>query len=222
MRFTIYVIDAILTFLLQSDNQMPKQIRKKIPQSKKNHLPSSQGELRIIGGKWRSRKLTFPAVEGLRPSPSRVRETLFNWLTPFLTSSHCLDLFAGCGALGFEALSRGADSVTMVEQNRQVVNQLEENKRLLQADAITILTQDATDTNKLNGSFDIIFCDPPFNKGLIEPLLSRLNLSDILNPSTLIYVESEKKLKTIQLPSGWNLLKEKSMGDVRCRLIKVS
>ena len=199
---------------------MKRQFTKKTSSAKPFRESQSKGELRIIGGKWRSRKLTFPAVEGLRPSPSRVRETLFNWLTPFLPGSHCLDLFAGSGALGFEALSRGASSVTMVEQNTQVVSQLLKNKMLLNADELHILKQDALDLSSLDQQFDIIFCDPPFNKAFIQPLINDMYHKCLLKPDAKIYIETEKKLTHIIWPENWLLLKEKVAGDVRSRLFE--
>lgn len=194
--------------------------------SKSNHSPSSkQGELRIIGGKWRGRKISFVAADGLRPSPSRIRETLFNWLNNDISSSHCLDLFAGSGALGFEALSRGAGSVAMVELNKLVTGQLKNNKELLQAQALQIIHQDATELQNLRGllkhKIDIVFCDPPFNKQLVQPLLQALDNSGLLQSSALIYVETEKNLIDLTLPLHWTPIKEKVAGDVRYRLIKV-
>jgi len=179
------------------------------------------GELRIIGGKWRSRKLLFPSVDGLRPSPSRIRETLFSWLNQQLPASNCLDLFSGSGALGFEALSRGASAVKMVEQNKQVVQQLEKNKTLLEAKHLDILHQDACNLSTIKGSFDIVFCDPPFNQGFIQPLLNHLDESNLFNSGARLYIETEKNLTELQLPDGWILLKEKVAGDVRYRLVDV-
>lgn len=197
----------------QSTNQSAKQSSK---QSVKQF-----GELRIIAGRWRSRKLTFPAIAGLRPSPSRVRETLFSWLTPMLTNSHCLDLFAGSGALGFEALSRGANAVTMVEQNKHICHQLLKNKDILNAKQLSILNQDGCNLSLIEGHFDIVFCDPPFNQGFIQPLIDGLEQSDLLNSSAMLYLETEKSLLNIDLPDKWTLLKEKVTGDVRYRLIEV-
>jgi len=179
------------------------------------------GELRIIAGKWRSRKLTFPTVQGLRPSPSRIRETLFSWLNFQIADSQCLDLFSGSGALGFEALSRGAKAVMVVELNKQVVQQLKINKDLLQAEQLLILNQDASNLAIIKGSFDIVFCDPPFNLGLVQPLLDDLHQSDLLNSAARLYIETEKSLTSLKLPTDWNLLKEKVTGDVRYRLIEV-
>ena len=154
-------------------------------QSRKKDI--GQGELKIIGGLWRSRKIMFPAVQGLRPSPSRIRETLFSWLTPILPASNCLDLFAGSGALGFEALSRGANSVTMVEQNQLVVKQLLTNKQLLNAENLSVLKMDARSLSAVDGCFDIVFCDPPFNQGFVQPLIEDLHQSKLLKSSARLY-----------------------------------
>ena len=201
---------------------MKKQFSKKTSPTKLFRGSQSQGELRIIGGKWRSRKLIFPTVDGLRPSPSRVREMLFNWITPVLPGSHCLDLFAGSGAFGFEALSRGAGAVTMVEQNSQVISQLLQNKTLLDASELEILKQDAFDLSSIDGQFDIVFCDPPFNKGFIQPLIDDLQLTNLLKVNAKVYIETEKKLTQITVPENWVLLKEKVAGDVRSRLFTIN
>lgn len=196
--------------------------------SSKNKKPplNKQGELRIIAGKWRGRKITFVAVDGLRPSPSRIRETLFNWLNNDISSSHCLDLFAGSGALGFEALSRGAESVAMVELNKIVTQQLKKNREHLQTDALQIIQQDATQLQNLKSilkhKIDIVFCDPPFNNQLVQPLLQALDDSGLLQNTALIYIETEKSLTNLLLPEHWTLIKEKVAGDVRYRLIEVS
>lgn len=194
--------------------------------SKSKKAPSDkQGELRIIAGKWRGRKISFIAVDGLRPSPSRIRETLFNWLNNDISSSHCLDLFAGSGALGFEALSRGAESVAMVELNKTVTRQLKSNKEHLQTESLKIINQDATQLQYLSSllkhKIDIVFCDPPFNKGFVQPLLLSLDDSTLLQNSALIYVETEKSLVDLSLPEHWTIIKEKVAGDVRYRLIEV-
>jgi 16S rRNA (guanine966-N2)-methyltransferase len=166
--------------------------------------------VRIIGGEWRRRWLTFPAVEGLRPTPDRVRETLFNWLGQTLDGKTCLDLFAGSGALGFEALSRGAAQVVMVERDRQVMQALRENAKslgmtgpeFLEADAMQLLAREQR-------RFDVIFLDPPFHKGIL-PLLFPL-LEKRLNPGGMVYAESEKPL---ELDEGWQIWRESRAGRV--------
>ncbi len=204
---------------------MSKQSRNYYQSNNRSTQHPDQGDLRIIAGMWRSRKLTFPAIQGLRPTPSRIRETLFNWLAPDLPGSHCLDLFAGSGALGFEALSRGADRVTMIEKNREITGALQRNKRLLGADGLSILNQDTMEgIVKLDpiNSFDILFCDPPFNQHLMEPLIQAMENSTVLSENAKLYIETEKSLTNLEFPANWSLLKEKTAGDVRYRLLEVS
>ena len=200
---------------------MSRQSRKKIRSTKSTNKDIEQGELKIIGGQWRSRKILFPVVQGLRPSPSRIRETLFSWLKPVLPGSDCLDLFAGSGALGFEALSRGAKAVTMVEKNQLVVKQLLTNKELLNAEGLKVMKMDARSLSAVGGCFDIIFCDPPFNQGLVQPLIEDLHQSKLLKSGARLYIETEKNLTALSLPNEWTQLKEKVAGDVRYRLIDV-
>ncbi len=201
---------------------MSRQSGKKYRSSNKSKASGNTGQLRIIAGKWRSRKIFFSDVAGLRPTPARIRETLFNWLTPVLPASHCLDLFAGSGALGFEALSRGAEFVTLLDQNPQIIMQLQDNKKLLVAENLQILNQDAMDLSAIRGRFDIVFCDPPFNLGLIQPLINKLHECNLLSDSAKLYMETEKNLTSLHFPEGWQLLKEKVAGDVRYRLISIS
>jgi len=179
---------------------MSKQPRKKNRYGNNSDVANHSGELRIIAGTWRSRKLSFPAVDGLRPTPGRIRETLFNWLTSDIAGSHCLDLFAGSGALGFEALSRGANTVTMIDQNPQITRQLQNNKKLLGAKALQILNQDATNLSAIKGHFDILFCDPPFNQGIVQPLIDKLQHCELLNDHAKLYIETEKSLTSLELP----------------------
>ncbi len=191
-----------------------------------NHKTSKQtlakSELRIIAGQWRGRKVSFLPVEGLRPTPSRIRETLFNWINPMITNAHCLDCFAGSGALGFEALSRGAQSVTMIELHRDVIRELKNNRTLLDTTQLTIIQQDALVEIQSEQLFDIVFCDPPFNQGLVKPVLENLEQSNCLNDEAVVYLETEKSLKDLELPQGWKIIKEKIAGDVKYMLIKVS
>jgi len=183
--------------------------------------PSPNGELRIIAGKWRGRKILFSEVNGLRPTSARIRETLFNWLNPVIHKANCLDLFAGSGALGFEALSRGAEFVCMVERHPKVVHQLQKIKCSLEIDALQIIKQDALTPLKTKQLFDIIFCDPPFQLGLVPEVIKTLVKAPILAPNALIYVETEKKHAPIECPETWNLVKDKTAGEVRYRLYEV-
>ena len=165
---------------------------------------AGEGRLRIIGGAWRSRILRFPAVQDLRPTSDRVRETLFNWLRQDLTGKVCLDLFAGSGALGFEALSRNAASVVMIESAAEVRASLSLNARTLQAGArLKIAAGDALQfLRTCEDRFDVIFCDPPFR----EDWFSRLwpLLEKVLSESGVVYAECGR---TLELPPGWQSLK---------------
>ena len=175
--------------------------------------------LRIIGGQWRGRKLAFPDVEGLRPTPDRVRETLFNWLTPFIRGARCLDLFAGSGALGLEALSRGASEVVLVDSHAEVVNCLGDHLKLLGAeDRAHLVKADVsvflgTVTDIKTTPFDIIFLDPPYHSGLLQPSMTKLQ-NGWLNTGARIYFEANRKEDLPELPVGWSLYREKTAGQV--------
>lgn len=177
-------------------------------------------QLRIIGGTWRSRRVSFPAVEGLRPSPDRVRETLFNWLAPIIAGSRCLDLYAGSGALGLEALSRGAKAVTFVDSDRHVVQQLEQNLQLLGArDARVVQSEALSFLHRSPQPFDVVFLDPPFRNNLLPACLERL-AAGWLAPAARVYVESEAELGEPVVPPGWELLRSKQAGQVRYSLLQ--
>ncbi len=151
--------------------------------------------LRIIGGEWRSRKLQFLDAPGLRPTPDRIRETLFNWLQGSIYDSNCLDLFAGSGAIGLEALSRGAESVDFVEKNASASEQLNSNLKLLKNDS-TVFKMDALsflDKHSAEQPYDIIFLDPPYRKGLLDKSLELLSTKALINENTLIYLEHESE-----------------------------
>ncbi len=167
-------------------------------------------KVRIIGGEWRSRILTFPAQDGLRPTPDRVRETLFNWLGQYLAGKTCLDLFAGSGALGFEASSRGATQVTLIEQSPKVIAALRENAAKLGADRVTIQRADGLRWLGTNaGVYDVIFLDPPFQSGALDKLLPQLIAH--MTPGGCAYVESGAE---IVAPPGLQLAKSAHAGQV--------
>lgn len=177
--------------------------------------------LRIIGGHWRGRKLAFPDVEGLRPTPDRVRETLFNWLQHDIHGARCLDLFAGSGALGLEALSRGASRVVFVDNSRLVTDQLETHLQTLQCQDAAVLRMSALDyLQRGSGSehYDIIFLDPPFHHELVQKSVHLLEEKGWLKPGAFIYLETESSLKELHLPAGWEVLREKHAGQVTYRL----
>ena len=189
-----------------------------MPPSKPTKKTSTTNQVRINAGVWRSRLLKFPYVDGLRPTPERVRITVFNWLGQDLTGKTCLDLFAGTGAFGFEALSRNAKSVTMVENSRQAYQSLLQNQSLLKAENCQILNQDAllflaSNTQK----FDVIFCDPPYNKAWLEKLLPVLNQH--LSQVGMLYVEAEFEIK---VDATWQVVKQNKAGNVYYHLLKLA
>ncbi len=176
--------------------------------------------LRIIAGRWRGRKLDFPARPGLRPTPDRVRETLFNWLQPVIPGAHCLDLFAGSGALGWEALSRGAAGVVMVDSDRSVVKNLRDNGKRLGAEGLTVLQGRALEylAGSPAGPFDIVFLDPPYRQGLLPGCIHQLERGGWLAPHAWIYVESEAGLPLPPLPAGWGISHSNKAGQVSYNL----
>lgn len=180
---------------------------------------SAMNTIRIIGGQWRGRKLNFPDGEGLRPTGDRIRETIFNWLSPYIAGSHCLDAFAGSGALGIEAASRGAEQVTFLELFKPAYQQLIANQQLINATNCTIhLTDSLNWLTSHTGSYDIIFLDPPFGKDLVEKSLAIIVENNLLKDKGLVYVEMDSKE---QLPSlqGFTIMKEKIAGNVCYRLL---
>lgn len=177
---------------------------------------SSRQSIRIIGGQWRGRRLAFPDIEGLRPTSDRIRETLFNWLQPYLPGSVCIDLFSGSGALGFEAASRGADTVDMVELNAEAYKQLLVNKSLLAAEQCRLSRQSAQQfLTQSNTCYDIVFLDPPFQADLWSEIADLLMQNSLLHPGSLIYVEFDKNHDMAALPARWHLLKDKRAGEVK-------
>ncbi len=175
--------------------------------------------VRIIGGVWRRRVLKFPTAPELRPTSDRARETLFNWLAPHISGRRCLDLFAGSGALGFEAASRGAQSVVMVDNDRQVIQQLHNNRTSLGAAQIDIVTADALRyLNACVREFDLIFVDPPFHLGLAQLACSSLLTSQCLQGSGLVYVECELGESVAMKPGAWQLHRQCTYGEVNHQL----
>lgn len=176
---------------------------------------AKQSKLRIIAGEWRSRQLVFEDTPELRPTPSRVRETVFNWLQTDVIASHCLDLFAGSGALGFEAASRRAKRVVMVENNAQACRLINQNKVKLSAEQIKIVQGDVF--KFLAGGatpFDVVFLDPPFSKGMAQQTCQWLEDKGWLTPQAKIYVEVERQLVLDGVPENWQCLKHKKAGEV--------
>lgn len=196
-----------------------RQSSRRANDSKKEKQSSLQGQVRIIGGDWRGRKLPVLMSEGLRPTSDRVRETLFNWFQFDVPGAHCLDLFAGSGALGLEALSRGAGLVQFVEFSPQVASQLQQNlqtlkvpaerAKLSQADALSWLDR------PVEKAFDLVFLDPPFHKDFLPKVLEKLFDNGYLDCKSILYLEQEKSQDLPSLPAGWELQKEKTTSQVR-------
>jgi 16S rRNA (guanine966-N2)-methyltransferase len=185
--------------------------------------PVKQSHLRIIGGLWRGRKLTFTPADGLRPTPDRVRETLFNWLAPSIRGARCLDLFAGSGALGLEALSRGAGYCDFVDTSAAAIRQIELHLQTLhggeracchQGPALTFLQED-------RACHDIVFIDPPFGKNLVDPICERLAGSGRVSAGGFIYIEMAAQERAPNVPSNWRLHREKAAGEVAYRLFEM-
>ena len=181
--------------------------------------------VRINAGEWRSRLIKFPDAEGLRPTPERVRQTVFNWLGQDLTGLNCLDLFSGTGVMGFEALSRGAIAVTLVEKSSPAYKALISNKQLLQADKANILHQDALQfLNQNTLKFNIIFLDPPYNQEWLPKVLPLI--ATHLHEGGLVYVEAEYALDESQLNASagfmddWQIVKQNKAGNVFYHLLK--
>lgn len=185
--------------------------------AKKN---TSSGQVRIISGQWRSRKLPIHDLEGLRPTTDRVRETLFNWIANDIRGARVLDCFAGSGALSLEALSRYAEFATMIELQRDAANQLKQNLATLQCQNADVINGDSLQVlaKGTKSGFDLVFIDPPFRKELANKAIDLLMAHQWLNNNALIYVETESEIATLALPTSWVPLKEKQAGQVTYRL----
>jgi 16S rRNA (guanine966-N2)-methyltransferase len=178
------------------------------------------GQVRIIAGQWRSRRLPIQDLEGLRPTTDRVRETLFNWLANDIVNARVLDCFGGSGALALEALSRYASFAQIIELQRGAAIQLRENLQTLKCDKAEVLNADTLVVLQKGCAqgFDVVFIDPPFRKGLAEKTIQLLDTQGWLNDGALIYVEIESELTQLAIPSRWHALKEKNAGQVSYRL----
>ena len=185
---------------------------------------SPPGRLRIVAGKWRGRLLHVPDAPGLRPTSERIRETLFNWLTPVLPGARCLDLFAGTGALGLEAMSRGAAEVVLVESNVTALRSLHQSVDALDADGVHVVGGDAYDylRSAESSRFDIVFLDPPYAHDSIGELCRLMAERDWLAPGARVYFEQDRSQAPVALPEGWSLYRQKSAGQVRYSLARVS
>ncbi|ELO6156050.1 16S rRNA (guanine(966)-N(2))-methyltransferase RsmD [Acinetobacter tandoii] len=178
-----------------------------------------KNQLRIIGGEWKRRQLAFASIEGLRPTPDRVRETLFNWLMWDIQNAQVLDICTGSGALSFEALSRGAKHVTMIEPDRTQAQFLKQNIQLLKAENCELKVATAQQIlPTLKSSFDLVFLDPPYSLNLWEELAK---LADpLIAENGLIYIEADRELNMLNLPHSWQAIKQTKAGTVRAALYK--
>ena len=199
---------------------------RKIPNSKpQKQTLKAMGEVRVIAGLWRGRKLPVLNAEGLRPTTDRVKETLFNWLMMDVANARCLDCFAGSGSLGIEALSRQAQAVVFLEKFANAAQQLKKNLASLKTDKATVINTDTlTYLSQKNSTepFEIIFIDPPFHHNFVPQVLTLLQQNNWLAENALIYVETEKNHPPLLLAENWQIIKEKSAGMVTSRLIQVN
>lgn len=180
----------------------------------------AEGQVRIIGGAWRGRKLKVPDMAGLRPTPDRVRETLFNWLAPTIAGTYCLDAFAGSGALGFEALSRGATHVVMVDESLPIVRLLQEQAQIFKTTEAEIYRASVPQQlKKPLKPFDIVFIDPPYQHNLLLPCCFYLEENQFLAEKAYIYLEARETLHESQLPANWKISKSKRAGQVGYHLV---
>ncbi len=178
--------------------------------------------MRIIGGEWRGRRLPVPDLPGLRPSGDRCRETLFNWLQPHIRGAICVDLFAGSGSLGMEAASRGAAEVILIEKLNLAARILRENVTRMNAENVKVISIDALQW--LHGcataSLDVAFVDPPFGIQLESRALELINIRNCIRPGGFVYVETARDIGLAGPQPGWEIAKEKVIGDVRMVLLK--
>ena len=188
-----------------------------------SNASGGRNSVRIIGGGWRGRRVSFPDIPGLRPTPDRVRETLFNWLQQAIAGARCLDLFAGSGALGLEALSRGAKELVFVEQAVAASRALREQLIRLgaQPKGQVVEMGAARYLRSAPQAFDIVFLDPPFGRGALAEYVPMLDTGLWLKPGALVYLENEKTEGVPLLPPHWQLLKSKSAGEVGYHLARV-
>jgi len=183
-------------------------------------LKNAPQQVRIIGGVWRGSKLPVMMRDGLRPTASRTRETLFNWLQPMIQGSHCLDLFAGSGVLGFEAVSRGAARADLIEMDRQVVDILQQQALRLHARQVNIVHQAAQKfISQTDHQYDVVFIDPPFHEIDLANFLTQLHTTQIVKTDAKIYIEAPKQCLPDELPTNWVWQRQSKAGEVEYGLI---
>jgi 16S rRNA (guanine966-N2)-methyltransferase len=183
---------------------------------------SPRNRLRIIAGRWRGVPITFPPLSGVRPTPDRVRETLFNWLQPTIVGASCLDLFAGSGALGFEALSRGAQRAVLVDRDPHLARHLSETAANLSAEGAEVVASEALQfLQRSPRPFDVVFLDPPYASNMLPEVCARL-AQGWLAPNALVYLEAPADGRLPALPTSWSLHRSKRAGQVGYHLLRAS
>lgn len=194
----------------------PRNPMRSESRTKPQTMHTSGGQLRIIAGEWRSRKLPVANVPGLRPTADRVRETVFNWLAMITPGARVLDVFSGTGAMAMEALSRGASSAVLLEKSPVAATTLKNNLALLKAESARVIETDSLNWLKqpAETTFDLIFLDPPFRMNLLEPACQLLNNNGYLHGNSRIYIEVEKELAPLPVPDNWQPEKSKTAGQV--------
>ncbi len=198
---------------------------KTLASKKKKPIKTQKSTIRIIGGQWRGRKLAVGEEDGLRPTSDRLRETLFNWLAPYIHGAQCLDAFAGTGSLGFEALSRGAESVQFIELNPRSAEQIRTNITQLNADATLSQCSFNIWQPEVPKTFDLVFLDPPFGENLWQQALTHLCDSVTLAEEALIYIERPNQIPPeaqFNVPNNWAPIKEKTFGQVHAMVYKTN
>lgn len=184
-------------------------------------MKQQSNRIRIIAGQWRGRFIDFADLPAVRPTPNRVRETLFNWLQGAIEGADCLDLFAGSGALSIEAVSRGARHAVLVESDRAVAGVLSRQIQRLGSDQLELCCTDAFRfLQRDNRSFDIVFLDPPFATGELDQLLEEITSGGTIKPSGLIYVESDCRQEQIPLPQNWRWKRLQTVSKVSCGILQ--
>ncbi len=190
--------------------------------SKKNSQSGAPNRLRIVGGRWRGSRIEFPAIAAIRPTPDRVRETLFNWLQHDIVGTRCLDLFAGSGALGLEALSRGAAHVTFVDREPRIGKHLAATlERLRAANAEVVVSDALSYLEQARSKFDIVFLDPPFSMEVLPQVLRSLTEGWVA-AGAFVYVECSADAPLVELPKGWSVHRSKRAGQVGYHLLRAA
>jgi len=192
-------------------------------------LVMNSSQIRIIAGRWRGRKISFPTNLTIRPTPDRIRETVFNWLSPYLVNRVCLDLYAGSGALGFEALSRGAIEMVFVDSEPAIIKNLKSRHTILNIDAeigknnVRYHCSDALKyLSSEEAKFDLVFLDPPYQKNMIKAVINQLNDKQMIKTNGLIYIEMAKAELMPEIPVNWHIIKSKVMGQVASYLLQLT